>query len=214
MDLERNVEHLLVDLWGEAGEGRTVPESKRTPREPALLEEMVKRELLASAREPLRLTEHGTLLAKEIVRRYRLAERLLADVLDVRGSLITESACHFEHILHQGLDDRICTILGHPKSCPHGYPIPPGECCARAEATGVRVVSSLADLPPGTAGTIAYLHAAQSDRLKKLMAMGCLPGQKLSVIRNFPSYVFQMGFSQFAVDRDIANEIFVRISRS
>ena len=213
MDTERSIEHLLVELWRLEEEGELAPEAQRTPREPELLAEMAERGLLVRDRGPLELTEHGGILAREVVRRHRLAERLLADVLDVRGSLVNESACHFEHILHQGLDDRICTILGHPKSCPHGLPIPPGECCARAEATGVRLVASLADLPPGQSGTISYLHAADPDRLKKLMSMGMLPGQKIKVIRNFPSYVFQMGFSQFAVDRDIANEIFVRISR-
>ncbi len=214
MDLESSIEHLLVELWGLEEEGRPAPEAQRTEREPKLLQEMARRELLSAAHEPLQLTEFGSILAREVVRRHRLAERLLADVLDVRGSLINESACRLEHILHQGLDDRICTILGHPKSCPHGHSIPPGECCARAEATGVRVVASLADLSPGTSGAISYLHASDPERLKKLMAMGMLPGQKVSVIRNFPSYVFQMGFSQFAVDRDIANEIFVRIARS
>jgi DtxR family Mn-dependent transcriptional regulator len=212
MDQERNIEHLLVELWSAAGGGEADRAPRQTPRAPALLEEMVSRGLLESAQEPVRLTELGEVLAREVVRRHRLAERLLADVLDVRGSLVGESACHLEHILHQGLDDRICTILGHPKSCPHGHPIPPGECCARAEATGVRVVASLAELAPGAKGTIAYLHAADSERLKKLMAMGCLPGQEISLIRSFPSYVFQIGFSQFAVDRDIASEIFVRIS--
>ena len=52
------------------------------------------------------------------------------DVLAIRdeGS-IEKNACTFEHILSPEVTDRICTFLGHPRTCPHGSPIPPGDCC-------------------------------------------------------------------------------------
>ena len=40
-----------------------------------------------------------------------------------------KEACRFEHILSDGATERICTFLGHPGLCPHGYPVPRGECC-------------------------------------------------------------------------------------
>ncbi len=45
---------------------------------------------------------------------------------------IEQQACKFEHILSPEATDKICTFLGHPAACPHGDPIPPGECCVRA----------------------------------------------------------------------------------
>ena len=79
--------------------------------------------------EPL-FTPSGEFRARNIIRRHRLAERLFMDVLSIRDEEEVESnACKFEHILSPDVTDRICTLLGHPTACPHGSPIPPGECC-------------------------------------------------------------------------------------
>ena len=51
-------------------------------------------------------------------------------------AVIEEQACKFEHILSAEATERICSFLGHPKTCPHGAPIPPGACCRAA--SGVR----------------------------------------------------------------------------
>lgn len=75
-------------------------------------------------------TAAGERRASDVIRRHRLAERLFMDVLSIRDEIeIEASACKFEHILSPGVTDRICTLLGHPTACPHGSPIPAGECC-------------------------------------------------------------------------------------
>ncbi len=158
------------------------------------------------------LTEAGLDAAKDIVRRHRLAERLLADVLDVRGALLNESACQFEHLLHSDIEQKVCLLLGHPRSCPHGRPIPPGPCCREGRAVGEGIVSSLVDMHPGERGTIAYLHTGRHDILRKLMALGLLPGAPVELIRTFPSYVFRLGETEYAVDRDIAAAVYVRVA--
>jgi ABC-type glutathione transport system ATPase component len=78
-------------------------------------------------------TPKGEERARSVIRRHRLAERLFMDVLAIRdeGS-IEKNACTFEHILSPEVTDRICTFLGHPQTCPHGSPIPPGQCCRAA----------------------------------------------------------------------------------
>jgi Mn-dependent DtxR family transcriptional regulator len=59
-----------------------------------------------------------------------LAERLFTDSLAMDSeSEIEQQACKFEHILSPEATDKICTFLGHPRTCPHGAPIPPGPCC-------------------------------------------------------------------------------------
>src|ERR1700756_1635252 len=76
------------------------------------------------------LTPRGRDRAGSIIRRHRLAERLFTDSLAMDSeSEIEQQACKFEHILSPGATDKICSFLGHPRTCPHGAPIPPGPCC-------------------------------------------------------------------------------------
>jgi len=76
------------------------------------------------------LTPRGRQRAADIIRRHRLAERLFTDSLALDSETeIEQQACKFEHILSPEATDKICTFLGHPKTCPHGAPIPRGHCC-------------------------------------------------------------------------------------
>jgi Mn-dependent DtxR family transcriptional regulator len=78
------------------------------------------------------LTTRGRQKAADIIRRHRLAERLFTDSLALENeSEIEQQACKFEHILSPEATEKICTFLGHPRTCPHGAPIPPGQCCGR-----------------------------------------------------------------------------------
>jgi len=75
-------------------------------------------------------TPRGRERAGNIIRRHRLAERLFTDSLAMDSeSEIEQQACKFEHILSPEATDKICAFLGHPRTCPHGAPIPPGGCC-------------------------------------------------------------------------------------
>jgi putative ABC transport system ATP-binding protein len=86
--------------------------------------------LLTASNGATGFTAEGEARARSVIRRHRLAERLFIDVLAIRDAAAVESnACTFEHILSPEVTDRICTFLGHPKTCPHGSPIPPGVCC-------------------------------------------------------------------------------------
>lgn len=155
------------------------------------------------------LTDPGEREAEHVVRRHRLAERLLVDILDVEDTLIEETACKFEHVIREGIEENVCILLGHPRVCPHGNPIPMGRCCRREEAYTTHVVAPLAELDADQEGRIAYLHTRDQNRLQKLMAMGVLPGKPIRVIQRFPSYVFQIDQTQIAVDDEIAHEIFI-----
>jgi putative ABC transport system ATP-binding protein len=85
------------------------------------------------------LTPRGRQRAADIIRRHRLAERLFTDSLALDSeSEIEQQACKFEHILSPEATDKICGFLGHPRTCPHGAPIPPGPCC------GPRPIGTLA----------------------------------------------------------------------
>ena len=210
------LERIWTQLEGDRGEvdlGRPL-DLEELGVSPYELRELVDASLLAVTEEGVRatLTESGLEAARDIVRRHRLAERLLADVLDVPGNRLNQSACQFEHLLHPDIEQKVCLLLGHPRTCPHGNPIPPGPCCRAGRAAEARIVSALVDMHAGERGTIAYLHTSRHEILRKLMALGMLPGAPVELLRTFPSYVFRLGETEYAVDKDIAAEVYVRLA--
>jgi len=133
----------------------------------------------------------------------------MADILYVKDPLLHEASCKFEHGLHHGLEDNVCTLLGHPRTCPHGKPIPVGDCCKKFDKMPKRLIVSLKEMNPQDAGKISYINTSDSEILKKLIAMGILPGNKIKLLHRFPSYVFEMNNSSFAIDKDLAENIHV-----
>lgn len=216
MKISESAEEVLELLWlnTEEGEKRSLSiESFNINNTDEVINEMLDSNLISVHEKRLSLTNLGRNEAKNIVRRHRLAERLMTDVLDTDHEIIEDRACHFEHFLHEGIDDNICILLGHPKVCPHGKPIPPGDCCREYSAKAGPVVISLTELDTNQVGEIAYVLTQNSSNLQKLMATGVLPGMDIQLIQKFPSYVFQVGETQIAVDREIAKDIFVRIGK-
>lgn len=90
------------------------------------------------------LTPRGRQRAADIIRRHRLAERLFTDSLALDSETeIEQQACKFEHILSPEATDKICAFLGHPRTCPHGAPIPPGPCCGKKAEFAASSASNL-----------------------------------------------------------------------
>jgi hypothetical protein len=102
-------------------------------------------ESLDHGEQMIYFTEKGRRRAEDIIRRHRLAERLFTQTFQVEDEKeVAEQACKFEHILSPEATDRICTFLGHPRTCPHGSPIPAGECCvAAAKVSRAEAVAKL-----------------------------------------------------------------------
>ena len=211
MKLSESAQELLENLWIAVEEERqagllvngTLPEGA---------DELTRHGLAERADNRLTLTSEGHPEAAQAIRRHRLAERLLTDVMTTEQGKIDEHACRLEHALVEGLDESICTLLGHPTFCPHGKPIPPGLCCRQLRASVPRLIAQLSDLQAEQSGQIAYIQMSNSQHLQKLMAMGVLPGVPVTLLRRSPSFVFEAGYSQFAVDEEIAGDIYVRLS--
>ena len=211
MELKEKAEELLEMMWirTEQKENTLSLDDLRGMKKP--IEQLLKAGYISISDNRVRLTSKGRPEARSVVRRHRLAERLLADVLGTGDTLVHEKACKFEHLLDRGLDESICTLLGHPKICPYGKPIPPGRCCQEEQRHAQKIVAPLSQLAQGQKGKVAYIHAPESSQLQKLMAMGILPGAPIILIQSFPSYVFQAGQTQFAVDKEIADAIYIRL---
>ncbi len=212
MKPSESAQELLELLWiATQEEGRRGLDIENIP--PEGIDELIRLGLADRNNGELRLTASGRPEATLAVRRHRLAERLLVDVLATDESHMDEQACQFEHALVDGVAESICTLLGHPRFCPHGKPIPPGECCRQMQASVQQLIAPLCELQSEQQGHIAYIQMNDPKRLQKLMAMGVLPGVPITLLRRSPSFVFEAGYSQFAVDKEIATDIYVRLAQ-
>jgi len=213
MKLTDKAEEILEALWIESEEkGRGFAELDRMQIEAsdAAYQELASQALIEIKGGRLYFRPEGREEGRKTIRRHRLAERLMMDVLNIRGESGDLKACQFEHLLNEGVDTKVCTMLNHPATCPHGKAIPPGDCCEEARRSGDLGVVPLTELMSGDDGDIAYIQTEDSKKMQKLMAMGVLPGNRIHLLQAFPSYIFRVGFSEFAIDSAMAREIFVR----
>jgi DtxR family Mn-dependent transcriptional regulator len=157
----------------------------------------------------IRLLPEGREQAEQIIRRHRLAERLICDVL---GSHVDDSeaaACEYEHLLAEGITNSICTLLGHPRFCPHNKPIPEGECCRQAREELKPIVTSCDQLNVGETARVAYLCTREHALLRRLSNLGIAPGTPLKLLQRWPSYVLQCDETEIAVEEEVARNIYV-----
>ncbi|MFH1843076.1 MAG: metal-dependent transcriptional regulator [bacterium] len=173
-----------------------------------LVAELEKSGLLEVDGDEARLTPDGEQHGAQVVRRHRLAERLFHDLLQARVEDSFNFACRFEHILNEEVTEAVCTLLGHPPTCPHGRRIPPGRCCGRSEREVKSLVKPLDDFPPGSNLRIVFITPGVHQRLDRLNSLGILPGAEIQVHQKQPAFVIRIAETEVAVERDIAKEIF------
>jgi DtxR family transcriptional regulator, Mn-dependent transcriptional regulator len=211
--LSQEITEVLEAAWTCAERGTVTSEriaaEAKTEVTDALLAECERAGFLTQRNGEIRLTALGSQTAAEIIRRHRLAERLVVDVLGMTLEESEADACEFEHLLARGVTDAICTLLGHPRFCPHQHSIPPGACCTRAQQQVPSVVSSVDRLDIGEQARVAYLSAPQFARLQKLSALGLAPGATVKLLQKYPSYVVQCDETQVALEEEIARDIYV-----
>ncbi len=211
--LSEEAEEILESLWVMTVEGDNIGcllTSLKVEIDSPQLLELAQRAYVELRGDRVYLRKEGRPEAQMTVRRHRLAERLTMDILGIAGDEGNDQACEFEHLLRQGVDTKLCTLLNHPTTCPHGNPIPPGDCCIEARQQGQPGIVALTELKSGESGEIAYLAASDDKKMQKLMSMGVLPGSQVTLMQKFPSYIFKVGHSQFAVDDMLAREIHIR----
>lgn len=206
MNISDNAQEILERYWIKN------KEEKKSWKMEILFDDSVTKELIKAGHAKdekgyLNLTEKGWSESRSCIRRHRLAERLLTDVLDVKKNMIHEVGCKFEHVLQKNVEENICTLLGHPHKCPHGKPIPNGKCCKDSKRMPKKMVLPLSECEVKDKGRIAFIRSESSQVMNKFTAMGILPGKSIRLLRKTPSYLFQIGESQFAIDKKLAGEI-------
>lgn len=214
----RRMEEILEAVYTEREEGRDDPRSvlshAAAEHAPGAGEEDL-RELSADGLVALEggrvvLTSAGEGRARDVVRRHRLTERLFKDVLELGESATESQACELEHILSPEATESVCTLLGHPPTCPHGKPIPPGECCGTFRRTLRPLVTGLPSFDLGATGRIVFIAPKFHDRMDRLAALGVIPGSEIRLHQRSPSYVIEVGETTIALDPEIAREIYVK----
>ena len=175
------------------------------------LNKMVDQKLISFSDSVIAFTDNGKNRAKLIIRRHRIAERLLNDVLEMSGDEFEAGACQFEHFVNEEIIASICTLLGHPAVCPHGKKIPQGECCLSAKKNLEPVISPLSAIKAGKKVKVVYISTKSHASLDRLSGIGVIPGLELTIHQKFPSMIIQYGETQLALDNDIAKNVFVRI---
>jgi DtxR family transcriptional regulator, Mn-dependent transcriptional regulator len=177
---------------------------------PGDLRELEAEGLLKTDAGRVTLTPDGEKRARDVVRRHRLTERLFRDLLAMEDGAVESQACELEHILSPEATDSVCTLLGHPPTCPHGAPIPPGSCCGTYQNTVRPLVTGLKSFELGATGRIVFIAPRFHDRMDRLAALGVIPGSEIKLHQRAPSYVIEVGETTIALDPEIAGEIYVK----
>ena len=127
----------------------------------------------------LRLTTRGRALATSIVRRHRLAERLLVDVIGLEWEKVHREADRWEHAISADVEEKLVQLLGDPATCPHGNPIPGSSHRVESQRS-----VPLAQAAPGPVRVARISEKLELDdrALSLLASAGLIPGSEASVL--------------------------------
>ena len=156
----------------------------------------------------IRLTAAGRRIASGLLRKHRLAERFLADLLKLPWERVHEEACRLTPVLSDEVADGLAVLLHEPTHCPHGNAIPSAGGALPAENG-----TALHRLRPGQGGIIVRIEREEPELLKYLAALGLLPKTKVEVEEVAPfggPVLVRLGSARYALGREVASRIFVR----
>jgi DtxR family transcriptional regulator, Mn-dependent transcriptional regulator len=173
-----------------------------------------------------KLTEKGLTEAKKIVRKHRLLETFLTDVLHIGKEKVHTQACQMEHSLSDEAEESLCRLLKHPDTCSDdGNTIPAcdlpfSNCeeCINLHNQGLEEVGkrkenllALSELKSGQSGKIQFIRGGHSV-LQRLLDMGLTPGTKITLLKAAPfegPIEISVRGSKLAIGRGIASKVFV-----
>ena len=153
------------------------------------------------------LTSRGRRAAVSAIRRHRIVERFLSDMLGYAWNEADRLAGAFEHDLPQEVEDRLFVALDRPATCPHGFPIPEPD------------VGEIPEMPPlyaleaGDAAVVAVPGSTDEDVVRFLDELGLRPGVQIEVKEKHPfdgPMVLRVDGKERTIGEKVANQIFVR----
>lgn len=153
------------------------------------------------------LTPGGRRVAIAAIRRHRIVERFLSDMLGYPWNEADRLAGDFEHELPQEVEDRLFVALDRPASCPHGFPIP------EPDVAEIPEMPPLYALEPGDIAIVAVPGSTDPEVVKFLDALGLRPGVRIEVKEKHPfdgPLVLRVGGKKRTVGEKVANQIYVK----
>jgi DtxR family Mn-dependent transcriptional regulator len=166
----------------------------------------------------LELTEEGNRLATRVMRKHRLAERLLVDVIGLDWELVHAEACRWEHVMSETVERRLIELLDHPTESPYGNPIPGldelGEVASGEDfMAGVSPLSEIADDGESRVHIRRISEEMQKDEvlMGALRRVGALPDKTVTVARTAEGVLVGSGGETAEIIDEAAEHIFVRI---
>ena len=161
----------------------------------------------------VRLTTDGEALARQVLRRHRLIEQFLVEVVGLDWSEVHDEAEVLEHAVSDKLLERIDALLGRPHTDPHGDPIPPADGRRRRRAKSAPPAWSLADCPPNRPLRVCRVLDQTPDFLRFLRGRGLVPGATASVVTREPASdstgVHVVGHGRVALGTAAATKVLV-----
>jgi DtxR family Mn-dependent transcriptional regulator len=154
------------------------------------------------------LTRRGRTAAVAAIRRHRIVERFLADMLGYAWNEADRLASAFEHELPQEVEDRLFVALDRPATCPHGWPIP------APDVSDIPEMPSLYALEPGDKAVVAVPGSTDPEVVKFLDTLGLRPGVEVEVREKHPfdgPLVLRVEGMERTIGEKVASQIFVRI---
>jgi len=207
-------EELAEEIWalGETGENtfERVTGGSKVAEAESVLRRMIEEGYCAREDGRVVLTPRGEETARAVIRRHRLAEILFSQVLEVRDDLSNTTACEMEHILTPEVTDVVCTFLGHPPHCPHGKPIPRGDCCRLLRKQLTPLVVPLPEMGIGERGRLVFMAPEAKSSLDRVATLGLIPGSIVRLRQRYPSVVLEVDETMVALDHQVAGSLFVR----
>ena len=155
------------------------------------------------------LTTAGSRLAIAAIRRHRIVERFLADMLGYAWNEADRLATNFEHELPQEVEDRLFVALDRPAACPHGFPIPAKETAEMPD------MPPLYALEPGDTAIVAVPGSTDPEIVKFLGTLGLVPGVRVEVKEKHPfdgPLVLRVDGKDRTLGATVANQVFVQKS--
>jgi DtxR family transcriptional regulator, Mn-dependent transcriptional regulator len=164
----------------------------------------------------LELTEHGQQLATRVMRKHRLAERLLTDVIGLDWELVHNEACRWEHVISEAVERQLVGLLHDPTDDPYGNPIPGlEELGGTAMAEETEALVPLNRVRDGASVVIRRIgEPLQPDEklLARLKAAGIAPGASAAVRHSDGGFVLDLSSGEFEISADHAVHVFVAVS--
>ncbi|TEU07878.1 MAG: metal-dependent transcriptional regulator [Anaerolineales bacterium] len=174
-----------------------------------MVRKLVERDLvLYEPYKGVSLTPAGRIQALAVIRRHRLWERFLTDVLGLSWDLVHEEACRLEHVTSPLVEERLAQFLGQPETCPHGNPMP----TAAGEMT-LEAGCPLAELTAGQRAIVLRVPEEDVALLRYLATLGLEPQVTVQVEAAAPfqgPLTVRVGEAQHVLGRELASQIVVR----